>query len=277
MTDPAAVSCPRCQYRENAAEASFCSRCGGALRGPPCPSCDAPSDVGDRYCTRCGAGLRRAAAARSGMSVGSGLGARVPWALSGVLGLVLVVVLVLRVAGGGGGTVPPATTGGQGAAVTPLGPTSAVDLNSMTPREAATRLFDRVMMAVEQGNQTEASRFLPMAIASYDLIAALSLDDRFHLSLLYGVAGDGASALAVAEAGLAVRRTHLLCLAAAAEGAVLTGDSAKARAHYQTLVDAYDEEIRAGLAEYGAAGQGGHSNLLPVLRAEAVTYLATPP
>jgi len=162
---------------------------------------------------------------------------------------------------------PPAAPAGT------LGPTSAIDLNSMTPRQAADRLFRRVMGAVEAGDQAEANLFLPMAIASYDLIEALSLDDRFHLSLLYAVAEDGPSALAVAEAGLAFRPTHLLCLAAAAEAALLLGDDEKAAGYYQTLVDVYDEEILAGLEEYGT-GPTGHASLLPRLRADALTYLA---
>ena len=141
----------------------------------------------------------------------------------------------------------------------------------MTPREAATRLFERVMTAVEGDNQAEAATFLPMAIASYDRIAALSLDDRFHLSLLHAAAGDGATALTVAEAGLALRPTHLLCLAAAARAALLVGDDARARAHYRTLAEAYDAEIAAALPEYGP---DKHAALLPVLRAEALVHVA---
>ncbi|MDE2981746.1 MAG: hypothetical protein OXU74_11180 [Gemmatimonadota bacterium] len=143
----------------------------------------------------------------------------------------------------------------------------------MTPRQAADRLFRRVMGAVEAGDQAEANLFLPMAIASYDLIDALSLDDRFHLSLLHAVAEDGPSALAVAEAGLAFRPTHLLCLAAAAEAALLMGDDERAAGYYQTLVDVYDDEIGAGLEEYGT-GATGHASLLPQLRAEAMAFLA---
>ena len=129
------------------------------------------------------------------------------------------------------------------------------------------------MGAVEAGDQAEANLFLPMAIASYDLIDALSLDDRFHLSLLHAVAEDGPSALAVAEAGLAFRPTHLLCLAAAAEAALLMGDDERAAGYYRTLVDVYDDEIGAGLEEYGT-GATGHASLLPQLRAEAMAFLA---
>ena len=144
----------------------------------------------------------------------------------------------------------------------------------MTPRQAATRLFNRVMRSVESGDEAQAQLFLPMAVASYDRIAALTLDDRFHLSLLHAAAGDAASALAVAEVGLSVRPTHLLCLAAAARAAAMGGDAAKARAHYRTLVDAYDEERGAGLPEYAAGAEEGHGELLPVLRQEASDYLA---
>ena len=270
MTTASGTSCLRCHHRANSADDNFCPRCGGALRGPPCPACAAPSEAGDDYCTQCGAALRPRLARLGGS------GARVPWAVAGMLALALIVVMVLR--GGGGREItlsppPAASTGGQGSATTPLGPTSAVDLTSMTPRQAANRLFNRVMMAVEAGNRPEADQFLPMAIASYDLIAALSLDDRFHLSLLHATAGDGTAALATAEAGLAIRPTHLLLLGAAARGALLVGDAATARAHYQTLLDVYDEESRLQLEEYGT-GEGGHANLLPELRTEAAAHLA---
>ena len=182
------------------------------------------------------------------------------------MGFVLMVAIVLLVADSGEDAAPTPASPPGGA----LGPTSAVDLDSMTPREAAERLFERVMIAVEGGNQAEATLFLPMAIAAYDRIAALNLDDRFHLSLLYAVADDGASALAVAEAGLAVRPTHLLCLAAAAEAAILLEDEGRATAYYRALLDAYEEEVAAGLPEYAL-----HADLLPVIRGEAAEFLAS--
>ena len=264
MTPPAGVVCPKCQYVETAAGASFCSRCGAALRGPPCPACSAPTEVGDRFCTECGASL---GPKRSRVAVA---GARSPTVVVGAVALVALLLLVVQQTSNSDDAVatpaapPPGT----------LGPTSTVDLESMTPREAADRLFIRVMTAVERGDQAQAELFLPMAIASYDRIAALTLDDRFHLSLLFALSGDGASALAVAEAGLAVRPAHLLCLAAAAEAALLLDDEATARAHYRTLLDVYEEERRAGLVEYGPQTEGGHANLLPVLREEALEYLA---
>lgn len=272
MSGASGLTCPRCQHVEASETANFCSRCGCGLHGPACPACSAPSAAEDQFCTKCGAALRPAAA-RAG-----GLGARVPWAVAGMLAAALVVVFVLR--GGGGRDItlspPPAGGGGQGAPVTALGPTNAVDLNSMTPRQAASLLFNRVMRLVEAGDQAQANMFLPMAIASYDRIAALSLDDRFHLSLLHATAGNGALALAIAEEGLALRPTHLLCLAAAAEGALLIGDRERAAAHYRTFLDVFDEESQAGLEEYGQ-GEDGHARLLPILREEARAFLSGTP
>lgn len=280
MTEAAGVACPSCNYRQESAGANFCSQCGAALRGPPCPDCGAGSEPGNRFCTQCGvplgeraAGPRAGRAARAGAAGGGGLGsAAVAWSLTGAVALVAIVILVV---GRGGREItmspPPAAGGAQG--TTALGPTNAVDLNSMTPRQAASRLFTRVMSAVESGDRSQADMFLPMAIASYDLIGDINLDDRFHLSLLHATAGDGVSALAVAEEGLALRPTHLLCLAAAAEAALLLGDNARATAYYQTLVDVYGDEIGAGLEEYGT-GETGHASLLPELRDEAAAFLA---
>ncbi len=155
---------------------------------------------------------------------------------------------------------PPASSQGLGA--------SAVDLTSMTPREAADRLFSRVMGSVDAGDTQSALNFVPMAIAAYERIPDLNLDDRFHLSLLHAVGNNGQAALDIAEEGLAIRPTHILDLAAAAEAAALLGDTALARTYYQTLVDGYEEELASGLPEYEL-----HSNLLPTLLEEANAFL----
>ena len=252
------ATCPHCGHEAGAPGANFCQRCGGALRGMPCPKCNASSEAGDRFCNQCGAGLPTAAKSGSGLS-----SIHPAWAVVGILATALIVVLALQRTGGREiNMAPPPAAAGQG---------SPPDLSTMTPREAADRLFERVMRAVDGGNQAEAVQFLPMAISAYDRIGTLTLDDRFHLSLLHAAGGDGAQALAVAEAGLAERDTHLLLLAAAAEAAVVSGDSAQAQTYYQSFVDNWDSEKAAALPEYAP---GVHGELLDTLRGEAESFLA---
>ncbi len=288
----AAATCPHCGSATAPPGAKFCPACGGALQGPACGDCGAESGGADRFCVQCGAALPVAKSGGGGAGSRAGPGGRgggfasgtAAWTVGGVLfgGMIVAVAALVVVRAGGGGDAPSSSAaeagraGGPGAGAGGLGPTAAVDLSSMTPREAATRLFNRVMSAVEADDQAQADLFLPMAVASYDRIGALTLDDRFHLSLLHAAAGDGPAALAVAEAGLAVRPSHLLCLAAAAGGALLMGDSAKATAYYRAFLDGYDSEIGAGLPEYGPPPDG-HAPLLPSLRADAEAHLAGSP
>ena len=63
----------------------------------------------------------------------------------------------------------------------PLAGPAGVDLSSMTPREAADRLFNRVMTAVAADDSTEVVSFLPMAIRSLELAEPLdTLSRQIH-------------------------------------------------------------------------------------------------
>lgn len=228
------------------------------MRGTPCPKCNASSNAGDRFCNQCGGPLP-ASGAKAGL-----LGGMNPaWAVAGALLLALVVAIATRDNGGREITMTPPP---QGGAVTGSPP----DLSSMTPREAADRLFRRVMDAIAVGDQAQADQFLPMAIGAYARIQPLNLDDRFHLSLLHAAAGDGTTAAEIAEEGLTEHPTHLLVLAAAAEAAVLLGQDEVAIQRYEQLVDAYEAELAGGLPEYSSHGP----ELLPNLRDEANAYLS---
>ncbi len=252
------AACPHCNHEAGAPGANFCQRCGGALRGAPCPKCNASSEAGDRFCNQCGASLPVSGAKGSGLSSLSPA-----WIVVGVLALALIVVVATQRSGGRDITLSPPPAAGA--------PGSPPDLSTMTPREAADRLFSRVMNAVDAGNQAEADQFLPMAISAYDRIGTLTLDDRFHLSLLHAAGGNGEEALAVAEEGLAERSTHLLLLAAAAEASLVLGDTTQARERYQAYLDNYDSEVAAALPEYAP---GVHADLLVTLRGEATAFLA---
>ena len=171
-----------------------------------------------------------------------------------MVGLILVVAYPVY---GPGRTAPPPPPTAPPSA-------SAVDLSSMTPRQAADRLFNRVMSAASAGDAAEVTNFLPMAIGAHELVEDLDADGKFHLVLLRMQGSLNEDALASAEEILADQPGHLLGLAGAADASLALGDSASARAFYQRWLDVYDAEMAKGLPEYS-----DHSALLPTMRATA--------
>jgi hypothetical protein len=176
--------------------------------------------------------------------------------MAGALMVGLILVVAYPVYGPGRNTPPPQQTAPTG--------TSGVDLSSMTPRQAADRLFNRVMSAASAGDAAEVTNFLPMAIGAHDLVEDLDADGKFHLVLLRLQGSLDDAALATAEEILADQPDHLLGLAGAADASLALGDSASARAFFQRWLDAYDAEMAKGLSEYS-----DHSALLPTTRASA--------
>jgi tetratricopeptide (TPR) repeat protein len=139
----------------------------------------------------------------------------------------------------------------------------------MTPIDAATRLFDRVMRSISAGDSTGAQAFLPMAIAAYDIARPLDHDGLFHLSMLNRTAMNLEAALDNALEVLEEDPNHLLALAAAAEAAIELGLPQEAEQHYRRIYQIYDEESTRALEEYEA-----HSAILVALKDDAERYLA---
>ena len=257
-------SCPRCGA---AADGNFCSSCGASLAALSCPACGHTPALGARFCTSCGAGLaeeRGAAVTRppDGVSSGSqsevvpGGGNSVAWWIAGGSLVALIMSAawpVIRPGAPDPGLSsgrPPAV---QGAAAGPVvGGGAPPDLSSMTPREAADRLYDRVMNAVTVSDDATVQGFLPMALAAYDLAQPLDADGLYHLAVLQRAGADFASSLATAEEGLEANRDHLLLLAASGEAAEGLDDEATARERWQRFLDVYDKQRSMGLEEYGA-------------------------
>jgi tetratricopeptide (TPR) repeat protein len=134
----------------------------------------------------------------------------------------------------------------------------------MTPREAADRLFDRVMRSAASGDSAQAQQFLPMAIQAYERVRPLDADGAFHLSLLQRTAGDLEGARATAREALESYPDHLLVRGAAGAAALEAGDRTAAEEHYAHLLEVWDAQMDLGLPEYEA-----HASLLPELRADA--------
>jgi len=149
---------------------------------------------------------------------------------------------------------------------------SAVDLASMTPREAADRLFNRVMRGVSTGNSSEVEGFLPMAVAAYERAQPLDADGTFHLALLHLTGLDFAAAAAAVQDALTTSPNHLLLLSAAAEASVQAGDQDAASSYYERILEAWDEQVALELEEYQV-----HATMLPEIEADAREFLGQTP
>ncbi len=265
-------TCPKCGAP---APGNFCGECGASMKTRHCTQCGAPLTPGARFCTQCGASTAPQAAdgggskAASGRTAAAGGGrsgggdSQVGWWVAGGMMIVLITVFawpILRPE-----DVAPVP---QVQAPAPTG-AGAVDLTSMTPLEAAIRLFNRVMTAAEAGDSTQARQFIPMAIQAYEIATPLPTVGIFHLSTLQRITGDFATARATAEGGLVDDPDHLLLLYAAAEAAREAGDTDSARGYYQMIVDKYDAEVASGLTDYTE-----HRNMMPSVRSDATAFLA---
>lgn len=248
------MTCPRC-----GAEASgrFCSTCGAALGGATCPSCGAALSPGAKFCHACGA-VVGAPAGMPGLSpTPRGPTAWVPWAIAGVsvVGLLVVaIVLINRTQ-----SPPPAP---QNAAV-PSDQMATTDISSMSPREAADRLFDRTMRAAEANDSGQVAFFGPMTIQAYERVEALDADAHYHLGVIDGLLGRPEAALAEADTIQASVPTDLFPSVLRFEVARARNDSAAMRKAAREYLNHYDSEIKAARPGYAA-----HATLLESYRTQ---------
>jgi hypothetical protein len=139
----------------------------------------------------------------------------------------------------------------QTQAAAPAGPTGQPpDLSSMTPEDAAARLYDRVMSLHERGRADSVQLFAPMAMQAYEMLGKLNLDQHYDLGRIAAVAGDSATARAQADTILAQHPNHLLGLILAGNAARMRNDVAAERGFHDKLVAAAPAERAKRLAEY---------------------------
>jgi hypothetical protein len=247
------------------ASGRFCNQCGAAVAAA-CRECGNPLPRGARFCNQCGASAApaEAAAAPRRASV-------LPWAVAGVAVVALLTVVLLRRSEPAPAAPGPFVREGEAAAAAGTGGAAAVDLASMTPREAADRLFNRVMTAVSEGDTAEAERFVPMAVQAYGMAGPLDSDGRYHLAALHLVARDWGAARAQADTILASDERHLFGLFTAAKAAEGAGDAAGAQALFRRFLEAYPTQAGRDLPEYRDHQQG-----LPAMRQEAERATGAP-
>ena len=252
------LPCPACGQSTTGA---FCAHCGTAVH---CRECGTALLPGARFCTQCGTPVPSPATAPLGEAEAvepPGRRSRLPWVVAGGALVALAAVLIVPRLSEPEPQQPRFEFTPEGA---PAGNPAAVDLASMTPRERADRLFDRVMRTLSQGDSAGARQFVPMAIAAYGMAGEPDADARYHLAALHLVGNDPAAARAQADTLLASSPNHLFGLFTAAQAEQARGNAEAARGMYRRFLDAYDAEIARNLPEYQA-----HQPALPGMRAEA--------
>lgn len=290
MSQEAKSVCPDCGQ---AASGNFCQHCGASLGGRFCNQCGEALAAGAKFCAQCGAGV----AVPDGAGVGAGAGAagrsrgggasragagrsvtpahkeavaevitgqNLPWWIAGAAMFVLILFVGFQMVRPG---PPAAPTAGTSPAVGQAG--TPPDISNMSPIEAATRLFNRVMQSVSAGDSAQAQAFVPMAIAAYERARPLDHDGLFHLSMLNRTAGNLEAGLDNAVEILDEDPNHLLALAAAAEASIELGELDEAARYYRRIAEIYDTESQRPLAEYG-----DHSLIIEVLKDDAERFLA---
>jgi len=246
MSDGAQIFCSACGAE---GAGNFCAACGSSLGAAVCGSCGSKLADGALYCGECGKAVGSRAAKPAS--------ARVPWVLSAVALLAFSFVLSRLVQSGsveriGEMTVTgglPTASGQRSAAAggTPTGGTSTgmpslEDLASMTPRQAADRLFERAMREHEGGDFDRAAFFLDMGLKAYVAVppADIDTDARFHMGLMQLLLGDSTSARLTGADILEQEADNLLGLILSARVADFAGQSERAlefRARLKAAVD----------------------------------------
>lgn len=215
--------------------------------------------VGARYCHRCGT-----PAGSGGVGRSAGFGSTMPWAVAAIALVALIALVagqrfgaraagtsdVLDGANAQGSTVITAPGSTPSGGTTPGGMPRAPDISQLTPAQRAERLYDRIMSEAEAGKSENVRTFLPMAIAAYEMIAPLNLDQRYDLGRIGEVGGDTTLARAQADTILRERSTHLLGLILGAKAARMAGNEPHARQFDVRLLSVADRERSSGLAEY---------------------------
>jgi tetratricopeptide (TPR) repeat protein len=239
-----------------------------------CQECSTELLSGARFCNVCGTPVKSAAPAQPQPPEAQPAvretedaprpSSNLAWYIAGAALVALIIALLYpRLRGEPARTAPP-FAGAPAATGAPAGDPRNIDLASMTPREAADRLFDRVMRSISTGDTAQARTFLPMALGAYERVPELDADARYHLGTLHLLAGDPRAARAQADTMLTATPNHLFGLFVAAKAAQEQGNAQQATTLYQRFLDAYDAEVASKLPEYEA-----HAPALPQMRTEA--------
>jgi hypothetical protein len=232
-----AATCPACGAVANG---RFCSSCGAALAGVACPECATQLSPGARFCHRCGASVL------GGSTKTRAVDSALPWAVAAIALVALTALVAGRNFRGARNAEPPPQSVESPADGVVRGP----DISSLSPRDRAESLFDRIMLLSESGKGDSVLFFAPMAIAAFQMLDSLTVDDRYDLGRVGLVSGLSELAHAQADTILQGNPRHLLGLTLAASAARLDRNPAAESALQRRLLAAEKTELATGREEY---------------------------
>ncbi len=244
-TATTARPCPNCSAPTTG---RYCSECGAAVADAICTGCRSLLTPGARFCHRCGTAVGTQPLTTSEPR---GAASALPWGVAAIALLALVGLLAGQRFGGSRApaAAPPtdapfASGAQQGAGA------RAPDISSLSPRERADRLYDRVMRLSSEGKTDSVQFFAPMALSVYQTLGPLDADLRYDFGRVAEVSGAVEIARAQADSILSGDSTHLLGLVLAVRAAQLRGDSTAARTFARRLLAAEPSESAKKLPEY---------------------------
>lgn len=242
MTGSTPATCPACGAAE---PGNFCARCGTPVRDTACPGCGASLSAGARFCRGCGRPVGDQAGAATAAT-----GARPdrrPWIVAGAALVALLGALLFFVARNQAGAAPA-----EGAiADQPMGSGQAApDISNLSPRQRFDRLYERVLRASQTGDEATVSRFMPMAIAAYQMLDSVDTDARYHAAVLRVHTGDAEAARALGDTIVASDPNHLFGYMAQGTSARWRKDDAALKRAYKSFLARYEAEMKANRPEY---------------------------
>jgi hypothetical protein len=231
----------------------YCANCGAPLAGAACASCAAPLSPGAKFCHRCGTAVGAATATRETKTNS------LPWIVAALAFLALFAMAAGRgfnarpssTVDGSANALPQAGLDDRGATSDdPSAGTRAPDISSLSPRERADRLYNRVMLLASEGKIDSVQFFAPMAVQSYLLLQPLNSDQRYDLGRIAEVTGAFPLAKAQADTILIQNQNHLLGLILEARLAVIAGDSSQLHSFERRLLASQKSELAKKRDEY---------------------------
>lgn len=173
-----------------------------------------------------------------------------PWSIATLAFIAVVAILAGQRFGSPDSSSEPGAAGAQTSLGGGPGVVRAPDISSLSPRERADRLYDRMMRLASENKSDSVQFFAPMALSAYESLGPLDSDLRYDFGRIAEISGNLDIAQAQADSILKANPTHLLGLILAGRVATLRGNASLSASLAKRLSDAEPAETKKGLDEY---------------------------